>query len=41
MTGSDHPDSTRMPRGNILLPLADSLRSCDFLIGNLEGVISS
>ncbi|MCD2424310.1 CapA family protein [Niabella pedocola] len=41
MLGSDFPDRRRMPRRNILAPLTDSLRSGDFLIGNLEGVITS
>lgn len=40
MLGSDYPNTLRMPKRNILLPLADSLRSGDFLIGNLEGVIT-
>ncbi|MBZ4189310.1 CapA family protein [Niabella sp. 3A5MI-3] len=41
MLGSDFPNTLRMPKRNILLPLADSLKSGDFLIGNLEGVITS
>ncbi|MGJ7030959.1 poly-gamma-glutamate capsule biosynthesis protein CapA/YwtB (metallophosphatase superfamily) [Niabella hirudinis] len=40
MLGSDFPNALRMPQKNILLPLADSLKSGDFLIGNLEGVIT-
>ncbi|WP_300602003.1 CapA family protein [Niabella sp.] len=41
MLGSDFPDRHRMPKRSILTPLADSLRSDDFLIGNLEGVITN
>ncbi|WP_071597016.1 CapA family protein [Niabella aurantiaca] len=40
MLGSDYPNDLRMPQRNILLPLADSLKAGDFLIGNLEGVIT-
>lgn len=41
MLGSNYPNSHRMPGRNILLPLADSLKTGHFLIGNLEGVITS
>lgn len=40
MLGSDYPDRSRMPKHNILLTLADSLKNSHFLIGNMEGVIT-
>ncbi|MBO9620606.1 MAG: CapA family protein [Niabella sp.] len=40
MLGADYPNRSRMPKHNILLPLADSLKNSHFLIGNIEGVIT-
>lgn len=40
MLGSDYPDRSRMPKHNILLELADSLKNSHFLVGNMEGVLT-